>query len=78
MIPRASDSEQIQCQRQIEGEAARHAARQIVIKDGLLVGAIWMGTKKGVGEISRLVSMNKNVEAFKHDLLDEAVDLTGM
>jgi nitrite reductase (NADH) large subunit len=52
--------------------------KKLVIKDGLLVGAIWLGTKKGVGEISRLVSLNKNVEAFKHDLLDETVDLTGM
>ncbi|MGA2533583.1 MAG: FAD-dependent oxidoreductase [Candidatus Aminicenantales bacterium] len=52
--------------------------KKIVLKEGLLVGAIWMGTKKGVAEVSRLVSMNKNVGHRKNDLLEDEFDWTGV
>jgi nitrite reductase (NADH) large subunit len=48
--------------------------KKIVLKDGLLVGAIWMGTKRGVAEVSRLVGLNKNVAHRKNDLLEDAFD----
>ena len=52
--------------------------KKLVLKDGLLVGAIWMGTKKGVPEISRLVALNKNVGHRKADLLEDAFDWSGV
>jgi nitrite reductase (NADH) large subunit len=52
--------------------------KKLVLKEGLLVGAIWMGTKKGVPEISRLVALNKNVERWKADLLEDAFDWSGV
>jgi nitrite reductase (NADH) large subunit len=52
--------------------------KKIVLKDGLLVGAIWMGTKKGLAEIGRLVSLNKNVADRKADLLEDAFDGNGV
>jgi nitrite reductase (NADH) large subunit len=52
--------------------------KKLVLKGGLLVGAIWMGTKKGVPEISRLVALNKNVGHQKADLLEDAFDWSGV
>jgi len=48
--------------------------KKIVLKEGRLVGAIWMGTKKGVSEISRLVALKKDVESRKNDLLEDTFD----
>ena len=52
--------------------------KKIVHKDGLLVGAIWMGTKKGVPEINRLVALNKNVDRWKDGLLEDTFDWSGV
>lgn len=48
--------------------------KKIVLKEGRLVGAIWMGTKKGAAEVSRLVALKKDVESRKGDLLEENFD----
>ncbi len=50
--------------------------KKIVLKEGRLIGAIWMGTKKGALEISRLVGLKKDVESRKNDLLEETFDFT--
>ncbi len=50
--------------------------RKIVLKDGRLVGAIWMGGRKGSAEISRLVMSGSDVKDFKNDLLRDDFDLT--
>lgn len=52
--------------------------KKIVLKEGRLVGAIWMGTKKWAAEITRLVAANKDVARFKEDLLDDEFDFYGM
>jgi nitrite reductase (NADH) large subunit len=52
--------------------------KKIVLKDGLLVGAIWMGTKRGLAEIGRLVTLNKNVAHQKAELLEDAFDWSGV
>jgi nitrite reductase (NADH) large subunit len=52
--------------------------KKIVLKEGRLVGAIWMGTKKGASEISRLVALKKDVESRKGDLLEDTFDFTEM
>ncbi|MDH4257208.1 MAG: FAD-dependent oxidoreductase [Candidatus Aminicenantes bacterium] len=48
--------------------------KKIVVQDGKIVGLIFLGTKKGVNEISRLISEKKNVEKWKESLLDENFD----
>ncbi len=48
--------------------------KKIVLLEGHLVGAIWMGTKKGASEVSRLVSLKKDVESLKKDLLEDEFD----
>lgn len=48
--------------------------KKIVLKDGLLVGAVWMGTKAGAAEIGAAVSENRNVSAWKDDILRDGFD----
>jgi nitrite reductase (NADH) large subunit len=48
--------------------------KKIVLQEGRLVGAIWMGTIKGASEVSRLVALKKDVESRKEDLLEETFD----
>jgi len=52
--------------------------KKIVLKEGRLVGAIWMGTKKGASEIGRLVALKKDVESRKGDLLEDTFDFAEM
>jgi len=48
--------------------------KKIVLQEGRLVGAIWMGTKRGASEVSRLVALKKDVESWKKDLLEDEFD----
>jgi NAD(P)H-nitrite reductase large subunit len=48
--------------------------KKIVLQEGRLVGAIWMGTKKGAAEIGRLAALNKNIERHKEEILEESFD----
>jgi nitrite reductase (NADH) large subunit len=48
--------------------------KKIVIQNGIIVGAIWVGTKKGASEISRLISQKINVEKHKNSLLEDDFD----
>ncbi len=50
--------------------------KKIVLKEGRLVGAIWMGTKRGASEIGRLVAVKKDVESRKGDLLEDTFDFS--
>lgn len=52
--------------------------KKIVLKEGRLVGAIWMGTKKGASEIGRLVALKKDIEGRKGDLLEDTFDFAEM
>ena len=52
--------------------------KKLVLKEGRLVGAIWMGTKKGASEVGRLVALKKNVESRKGDLLEATFDFAEM
>lgn len=52
--------------------------KKIVLKEGRLVGAIWMGTKKGASEIGRLVALKKDIESRKGDLLEDTFDFAEM
>ncbi len=50
--------------------------KKIVLQDGVLVGAIWMGTKKGVNEISRAVNSNLKVNQWVNNLLEDTFDFS--
>lgn len=52
--------------------------KKIVLREGRIVGAIWMGTKKGAAEISRLVAGKKDVSTVKRDLFEENFDFDGI
>lgn len=55
-------------------DEARGIYKKIVLEKGRLVGAIWMGTKKGVNELVRAVTLRVNVEQWKDSLLTEDFD----
>lgn len=45
--------------------------KKIVLQKGRVVGAIWMGTKKGVNEILRAVTAKIDVSPWKESILEE-------
>ena len=70
-----------------EGEGfevlAREAAemgiyKKIVIRNGTLTGAVWMGTKKGAAEITRLAASGKNIDKWKASLLEDDFDFSSL
>ena len=48
--------------------------KKIVLKDGVLVGAIWMGTKTGAAEIGAAVAAGRNVAAWTSEILEDGFD----
>ena len=54
----------------------RGTYKKIVVRNGEISGLICIGTKKGVNEISRLISRKVNVEKWKDTLLDDDFDFT--
>ncbi|MCK4555868.1 MAG: FAD-dependent oxidoreductase, partial [Candidatus Aminicenantes bacterium] len=57
-----------------EENADKGTYKKIVIKNGEVCGLICIGTKKGVSEISRLISRKANVEKWKDSLLEDDFD----
>jgi nitrite reductase (NADH) large subunit len=52
--------------------------KKIVLKEGRMVGAIWMGTKKGAQEVSRLVALRRELGDQRDDLLEDNFDFAGI
>jgi len=50
--------------------------KKIVVQDGTIVGSIWMGTKEGVNEISRLISQKTNIKKWKESILKDNFDFS--
>jgi nitrite reductase (NADH) large subunit len=50
--------------------------KKVVLQDDALVGAIWMGTKKGASEITRAVTLRQKVGQRVDSLLDDAFDFS--
>lgn len=50
--------------------------KKIVLRNGEVCGLISIGTKKGVSEISRLISQKVNIEKWKESLLDDDFDFS--
>lgn len=60
--------------RKIDSERAIY--KKLVIQDGKAVGAIWMGTKVGASEISRIISQRMDVSEHKDSVLEEGFDFS--
>ncbi|MFC2158687.1 NAD(P)/FAD-dependent oxidoreductase [Acidobacteriota bacterium] len=52
--------------------------KKIVMKDNVLVGAIWMGTRKGVSEINKLITLKTDIAQWKDTILDENFDFKAL
>jgi nitrite reductase (NADH) large subunit len=50
--------------------------KKIVIQEGRLVGAIWMGTRRGVNDIVRAVGSRVRVNRFTEHLLEDSFDFS--
>jgi nitrite reductase (NADH) large subunit len=50
--------------------------KKIVVQQGEIIGAIWMGTKKGIKEINQMISQKMNIEKWKTSLLKEDFDFS--
>lgn len=50
--------------------------KKAVVQNGKLIGAIWMGTKKNINEINRLILQQIDIEQWKGSLLDEDFDFS--
>lgn len=48
--------------------------KKIVLRNGALVGAIWMGTKAGASEIGAAVAESRDVSAWKTEILQDGFD----
>lgn len=48
--------------------------KKVLLQDGALVGAIWMGTKQGAAEISQAVAKRLSVGKWKGSLLEDDFD----
>jgi nitrite reductase (NADH) large subunit len=50
--------------------------KKIVFQNGRVIGAIWMGTKDNVNDISRIILQRVNVEKWKELLLEDNFDFS--
>ncbi len=50
--------------------------KKIVVQQGEIIGAIWIGTKKGVKEINQVISQKMNIETFKTSILKKDFDFS--
>lgn len=50
--------------------------KKLILKNEVVVGAIWLGTKQGVQEISRLIQSGKKVTRYKDEILEESFDFS--
>ncbi|MBN1938622.1 MAG: NAD(P)/FAD-dependent oxidoreductase [Candidatus Aminicenantes bacterium] len=48
--------------------------KKIVLLDGILAGAVWMGVKTGAAEVGRAVAEGRNVAAVKSEILEDDFD----
>lgn len=70
------DAEGPGCESHVRSVPEQGLYKKIVLREGRLTGAIWMGTKKGAAEITRLVALHKDVGEFKDALLADDFDLS--
>lgn len=69
--PEGEGYEQIRMERKEEG-----IYKKVVLQKGSIVGAIWMGTKKSVDQVSRLITQKIKVTKWKRSLLEDDFDFS--
>lgn len=69
--PEEGSFEELRAEKEEEG-----IYKKVVIQDGTVVGAIWMGTKKAVDQINRIILQKADVEKWKDSLLKEDFDFS--
>ena len=69
--PEEGTSEEFRKERREQG-----IYKKIVIQDGKVVGAIWMGTRDKVNDISRIILQKIDVEKWKNSLLEDDFDFS--
>lgn len=69
--PEEDGFEEIRMEKKKEG-----VYKKLVIQNGIIVGAIWIGAKKGFNEVNRLISYKINVEKWKNSLLEDDFDFS--
>jgi len=69
--PEEGSFEELRTEKEEEG-----IYKKVVIQNGTVVGAIWVGTKKGVDQINRIISQKANVEKWKDSLLEDDFDFS--
>jgi nitrite reductase (NADH) large subunit len=57
-------------------DSGRGLYKKIVLHNGRLVGAIWIGTKEGVSQVIRATLQKADVSAWKAGLLEEGFDFS--
>jgi NAD(P)H-nitrite reductase large subunit len=57
-------------------DSGRGLYKKIVLHNGRLVGAIWIGTKEGVSQVTRATLHKTDVSAWKAGLLEEGFDFS--
>ena len=50
--------------------------KKIILEDEIMVGAIWMGTKRGIGNISRAITQKRKVGRWKYSILKDDFDFS--
>lgn len=50
--------------------------RKIVLKEGIPIGIIWLGTRKGVTEIDRAIKNKKDISAWKENIFSDDFDFS--
>jgi nitrite reductase (NADH) large subunit len=50
--------------------------KKVAVQDDHVIGAIWMGTKKGINEVNRLITQKSNVGKWKDSLLEDDFDFS--
>jgi nitrite reductase (NADH) large subunit len=50
--------------------------KKIVLRQDRIVGAIWMGTKRGAAEIAKLIGAGADIALWKNTILDEDFDFS--
>lgn len=52
--------------------------KKIAVRDGKLIGAVWMGTKKGADVLGRLIAEQKDVSDWKDAMLSDEFDFSAI
>jgi nitrite reductase (NADH) large subunit len=57
-------------------DPGRGLYKKVVLQDGRLVGAIWMGTKEGAGQVARAAAQKTDVSKWREALLRDGFDFS--